>query len=329
MTTTPTARIVAIAIACLFAAVAVPRGAAQGAGARPRRQGVLRPRARHHHVARRARRGPADAARTARPGRHSSAGARQGFANGSDIAVWIDPRSGTAVNILGAYPAHPRQRLRQPVSLRSLGARARWTPRWWTPPCAASCDAPRAHPRHRRRAARARRASPRSTTTSGRSTSRRSTSGVPVRHGALVASISHGNLVTIGTDTWGNVAGLVRAPRRSRPRPRSHTGFAYADGRAARGRAPASRPRLEIVPVAVRATSAASAVADAVGAGLRPPPGLDVRVPAPARRRALGGHGRRPQRRGARPAGHQPLRAAPGDGRRLPGDQHRDLPRRR
>ena len=32
------------------------------------------------------------------------------------------------------------------------------------------------------------------------------------------------------------------------------------------------------------------------------------------------------QRRGPRAAGHQPLRAAPGHGRRLPGDQHRDLP---
>src|SRR5262245_3178953 len=35
------------------------------------------------------------------------AGDRAGWANPSELAVWIDPRSGAAVNIMGAYPLIP------------------------------------------------------------------------------------------------------------------------------------------------------------------------------------------------------------------------------
>ena len=34
----------------------------------------------------------------------------------------------------------------------------------------------------------------------------------PVRYGRVAASISHGNLVTIGTETWGNVCGRWTGP---------------------------------------------------------------------------------------------------------------------
>lgn len=37
--------------------------------------------------------------------------------------------------------------------------------------------------------------------------------GVPVRDARLAASISHGNLVVIGAETWGNVRGLSAVPR--------------------------------------------------------------------------------------------------------------------
>jgi len=35
------------------------------------------------------------------------AGAGQGWANPAEVRVWIDPRSGAATNILGAYPLIP------------------------------------------------------------------------------------------------------------------------------------------------------------------------------------------------------------------------------
>jgi len=52
--------------------------------------------------------------------------------------------------------------------------------------------------------------------------------GVPVRYGALVASISHGNLVTIGTDTWGDVTGLSARPEIPAEAALA-TGFAYTE----------------------------------------------------------------------------------------------------
>ena len=37
--------------------------------------------------------------------------------------------------------------------------------------------------------------------------------GVPVRDGRLAASINHGNLVVVGTETWGDVRGLSTVPQ--------------------------------------------------------------------------------------------------------------------
>src|SRR6185295_7628224 len=53
--------------------------------------------------------------------------------------------------------------------------------------------------------------------------------GVPVRFGQLVATISHGNLVLVGTETWGNVRDLSAAPSLT-AEAALQAGFAYADG---------------------------------------------------------------------------------------------------
>ena len=178
-------------------------------------------------------------------------GAREGFANPGDVTVWIDPRSGAASNIMGAYPLIPgrgvgnqltRDALRLGalrtdvvdervveaavrgfieahagilgVDLAQLGA-ARVTqvnPDLW------QVYIPQVY------------------------------QGIPVRHGHLAASISHGNLVTIGTDTWGNVDGL--AARAEIPAEAAlHTGFAFVDGPAA-GDVLLQPAQLEVVPVA-------------------------------------------------------------------------------
>ena len=50
------------------------------------------------------------------------AGGREGFANPSEIKVWIDPRSGVATNILGAYPLIPGNGFRNRITLQSLRA---------------------------------------------------------------------------------------------------------------------------------------------------------------------------------------------------------------
>ena len=83
-------------------------------------------------------------------------------------------------------------------------------------------------------------------------------------------------------------------------------GFEHAGGRAPSD-VVVQQPRLEIVvaappgPVPTRPTRAG-------GPGLRPPAGLEPGLPAPARRRPLGGAGRRRERGGAGLPGQEPLR---------------------
>jgi hypothetical protein len=72
-------------------------------------------------------------------------------------------------------------------------------------------------------------------------------SGIPVRDGRVAGSIKHGNLVVIGAENWGDV--------RVNPNPRIgaeealEKGFAHADGRVSAD-AILREPALEIVPVA-------------------------------------------------------------------------------
>ena len=91
---------------------------------------------------------------------------------------------------------------------------------------------------------------------------------MPVRYGALVASISHGNLVTIGTDTWGNVAGVSARPDIPAEAALA-TGFAYTE--AAAEDVILEPARLEIIP-------AASELAKSAGADGGPGPGYRHRL---------------------------------------------------
>jgi trimeric autotransporter adhesin len=71
--------------------------------------------------------------------------------------------------------------------------------------------------------------------------------GVPVRHGRIAASISHGNIVSIGTETWGNVS-VDPTPRLSAEQALA-AGFAFAGGRTSEDMV-RREPKLEIVPFA-------------------------------------------------------------------------------
>jgi hypothetical protein len=72
--------------------------------------------------------------------------------------------------------------------------------------------------------------------------------GVPVRHGHLVATLNNGNLVLIGTSTWGNVRGLGHVPHITGNEAMA-IGFDYANGQSLKDEI-VIRPTLEIVPVA-------------------------------------------------------------------------------
>ena len=242
------------------------------------------------------------------------AGSRDGFANGADISVFIDPRSGAAVNIIGAYPLIPGHRRRQPGdpgqpgrawAPRSRGGRRAWsgTPSW--PSCArhqATCSASTSRQLGRR----ARHA--------GRPTDLwqvnipQALDGVPVRHGRAgglhqprqPGDHRHRDLGRRAPST--PHARGDQPPRRSTPasptsdgrQPRTSCCGTAAPGDRARGAAGAPERR------GLRRARSAS------GYGHRLVWTFVFQRPPDAR--ALGGDGGRPQRRGARAAGHEPLR---------------------
>ncbi len=74
--------------------------------------------------------------------------------------------------------------------------------------------------------------------------------GIPVRYGRLAASLNNGNLVVIGTETWGDVKGLDPNPK-IKEADAMATGYAYAGGSSALD-VIVRQPTLEIVPVSPR-----------------------------------------------------------------------------
>ncbi|MEM4284474.1 MAG: hypothetical protein QXS96_08320, partial [Candidatus Caldarchaeum sp.] len=88
--------------------------------------------------------------------------------------------------------------------------------------------------------------------------------GVPVRYGRVVATINHGNLVLIGTDTWGDVR-IDVTPRISEDAALK-AGFEYVGGRQPGDRV-VEKPRLEVVPIAPPAWQRGEAFAGPIGQG--------------------------------------------------------------
>jgi hypothetical protein len=77
--------------------------------------------------------------------------------------------------------------------------------------------------------------------------------GIPVRFGRLAATLNRGNLVLIGTETWGDVRGLDPVPEIDGVRAMD-AGFAYAGGRSA-GVTPASGPPPACLPAGASCTA--------------------------------------------------------------------------
>jgi hypothetical protein len=91
--------------------------------------------------------------------------------------------------------------------------------------------------------------------------------GVVVRDGRLLATINHGNLVLLGTETWGDVRGLDAKPRLSASQALD-AGFAYADGRFPEDIV-VRAPRLEILPFAPQEFQVGEGFGGTLGQGYR------------------------------------------------------------
>ena len=90
--------------------------------------------------------------------------------------------------------------------------------------------------------------------------------GVPVRYGHVVAVVNSGNLVLLGTETWGDAK--IDTHPQVLEEDAMTLGFAFAGGRMPDD-ALWEKPSLEIVPVAPQEFQSAEAFAGPVGAGYR------------------------------------------------------------
>ena len=218
-------------------------------------------------------------------------GAREGFANPADVGLDRSPLRGGDQHP-GRVSPDPRQRRREPLTLtacawaRARGGRARW----WRRRCAASST---------QHAALlgidvAQLGEARVTQINAdlwQVHIPQVYQGIPCATAHLAASISHGNLVTIGDRHLGQRRRARPRGRRSRPKPRCTP--ASPTRRAGRGgRDPRSRAhwRSSPSPPSCRPPTRRGGAARP---GYRHRLVWSLRVPAAARRRALGDPGRR------------------------------------
>lgn len=109
--------------------------------------------------------------------------------------------------------------------------------------------------------------------------------GIPVRYGRLAASINNGNLVVIGTETWGHVRGLDRKPKIDSAQALA-AGFDYAGGASAMDemiRQPGPRDH----PGGAEGAPEGGGVRRPGRRRLQASSGVDLRLPASASRRDL------------------------------------------
>jgi hypothetical protein len=191
---------------------------------------------------------------------------RPGYA--SDVHVFLDPRSGSAVNVMGAYPLLPGSGVGNRVTLESLRralghAVMRVDERVVGE---AVLVFVRAHQEilgidvSQLGTPKAEQVNP----DLWQVHIPQQVAGVPVRHGRVLASISHGNMVVVGTETWGD-ARIDVTPRVSSS-DAIDAGFAYVDGWQI-GDVLVRDPVLEVVPVAAPAYQDGEAFSGPVGRG--------------------------------------------------------------
>jgi PKD repeat protein len=198
-----------------------------------------------------------------------TSGSARGPRGEQPLTVYLDPRSGAATNILGAFPLVPGKGVGNRVTLASLGEGLgrpvdkldgrtvgevfrRFTLRHRA---ALRIDAQQLGD------VRATQVSPELWQIHVPQVYQ----GIPVRDARLAGSINNGNLVVVGTEVWGDVKDLDVAPRVGADEA-LEAGFAFVDGRRASD-VLEREPTLEIVPVAPLEPQSDEAFAGPLGSG--------------------------------------------------------------
>ncbi len=192
-------------------------------------------------------------------------------ATGREVRVWIDPRGGAAVNVLGSFPLIPGKGVGNSITLAQVSAAlGRGVERM---------DGQVVSDLVRRFAEGHLGLLGIDTTQLGEAKSGQANAdlwhvsipqayrGVPVRHARLLATLSHGNMVLLGTETWADVQGLSVTPSVAAEKA-VDLGFDYAGGRSGLDDIVAE-PRLEIVPYAPQELQAGEGYGGPLGQGLR------------------------------------------------------------
>jgi len=187
----------------------------------------------------------------------------------SPARAFVDPRSGAATNLMGAFPLLPGRGAGNQVTVADIGARLGRSVRTIDGPTVA--DAVLSFVREHKAllavdetqlgTVRAVQVTPELWQVSIPQTYQ----GIPVRYGRLAVSINNGNVVLMGSETWGNVRGLKPAPKLDGAAA-LEAGFAYAGGRSAMDEL-RKAPALEIIPVAPQELQRGEAFAGPIGAG--------------------------------------------------------------
>ncbi len=188
----------------------------------------------------------------------------------SALRVFIDPRSGTATNIIAAFPLLPGRGVGNAVTLDTLSQRlgravarvddavAAEVARQFTVEHAALLGIDPSQ----LGAVRVGQVTPELWHFSIPQV----VGGVPVRDGRVLGTINNGNLVVFGTETWGNAQ--VRSVPQVPAEKALDAAFEYAGGRSALDDL-REQPKLEIVPVAPQEYLDGEAFAGPVGKGYR------------------------------------------------------------
>ena len=187
------------------------------------------------------------------------------------VHAFVDPRSGAATNVAGAFPLIPGRGVGNDVRLEDLAARIGRPVRTLDATAVAEAVLAFVHT-HREAlgvdttqlgASRAVQVSPDLWQVSIPQAYR----GVPVRHGRLAATLNNGNLVVVGTETWGNVRGLSTVASIDAEEALK-AGFEHVGGRTAEDEI-LGRAKLEILPVAPPEGQKGEGFSGPVGTGYR------------------------------------------------------------
>ncbi|MCI0413663.1 endopeptidase, partial [bacterium] len=189
---------------------------------------------------------------------------------GSHFRVYVDPRSATPTNIMGHIPLIPGDGVDNRVTMEDVARKIRRNVQQIDAAVVADVLKQFIHENHKTLGLDVRQMSKVQATqvaeTLWQVSIPQQVRGIPVRYGRIVATISHGNLILIGTESWGDVRmdTVAKVPKEKA----IEKGFAHVDGKSHRDKF-WKDATLEIIPYAPAEYQSGESFNGPVGKGYR------------------------------------------------------------